>query len=131
VVLFQKLITVISPDGYDEKREGSNAPSFGTTFTTTTTTTTAAPVDGSLPTMVEAAAAKVLNVEEAFKQCLGARLGTDAVAGMDLKTLLPGARRRLEVNFQPLPPSLLPSFPPFFVVVCVFLDGGESFVPFL
>ena len=61
----------------------------------------------------------VLNLEEAFKQCLGARLGTDAVADMDLKTLLPGARRRLQVCgcilfffllFSPpsLPPSLLP-----------------------
>jgi len=67
-------------------------------FITTTTTTTAALGNDSLPTMVEAAAAKVLNVEEAFKQCLGARLGTDAVADMNLTMLLPGARRRLQVR---------------------------------
>ncbi len=83
--LFQKLVTVITPtvkDGVETLHEGTQA---------TTTTVTINSLEPPTPLLQS-----VLNVEEAYKQCLGARLGTEAVANLTLSALVPDAHRRLQ-----------------------------------
>lgn len=76
-------MTVISP--VEEGTDASNAVDAMTTAT----------VESLNSTMSESPFT-ALAVEEAFKQCLGARLGTEAVAAMNISMLLPNAHRRLE-----------------------------------